>query len=294
MSRFADISIYNASFDADVYKDAGHELIVIKATEGATYTNERWEGWVKDARHTGLRVGHYHFATTWDAADQAAHFLNVVNRNYHPDDILILDLEQAAIPARRRGDLARDFLGKIDHMPGEKWLYSGKFFLQEGRVSYFGVPLWLPSYTNTWRDSMLPHGWDKETLVAWQFTATATVPGVGKAAGGVDYSEWYPTTPQPGNRFAGYPTLHRGDQDSHRTGTFPDRGAPVQTLQNALNIVLGWEGGHPSRLAPDGDFGPATHEGVVHYQGQRGLTADGVVGTRTWSRLDSDLDTIGR
>ncbi|EFC85000.1 GH25 family lysozyme [Parafrankia sp. EUN1f] len=287
MLHFSDISVHNTFFNADVYKNAGHNLIIIKATEGATYVNERWEGWVKDARRAGLRVGHYHFASIRDSADQATHFLNVVNRNYRNDDILVLDLEKASLPAARRGALARDFL---DRVPGEKWLYSGIYYLQEGGVKPFGTPLWLASYTDTWRDSLLPHGWDKQTLVAWQYTSTGSVSGIGRATGGVDYNEWYPTRAQPANRFHGYPVLRQDARDPHRSTGFPDRSAPVQTLQRALNRALKRQEGTPEWLNPDGDFGPVTHQVVLHYQQEKALAADGVVGSLTWSSLDSALD----
>lgn len=51
------------------------------------------------------------------------------------------------------------------------------------------------------------------------------------------------------------------------------RGADVKTLQGKLNLMQ------------DGIFGPLTEEAVKEFQKSRGLTADGVVGSRTWAAL---------
>ena len=56
-------------------------------------------------------------------------------------------------------------------------------------------------------------------------------------------------------------------------------GPEVEELQNILGIKV------------DGDFGPATKLAVMKYQAQNGLTADGIVGPQTWSKMKSQKDT---
>ena len=58
-------------------------------------------------------------------------------------------------------------------------------------------------------------------------------------------------------------------------------GSVVKDLQNKLNAA-GYSVG-----AADGDFGPHTRAAVLAFQHDHGLTADGVVGPKTWAALRS-------
>lgn len=69
------------------------------------------------------------------------------------------------------------------------------------------------------------------------------------------------------------PTLRRGVEPA--TGP---------TAVAHLQLMLNQRGGYPP-LVEDGDFGPATEASVRHYQGNEGLTVDGVVGRQTWASL---------
>lgn len=72
---------------------------------------------------------------------------------------------------------------------------------------------------------------------------------------------------------AGYPMLREGD-----------RGIYVATLQDALETA-GIAG-----VGIDGIFGPATRRGVMEFQRQNDLTADGIVGCSTWTTLTNQVN----
>lgn len=60
------------------------------------------------------------------------------------------------------------------------------------------------------------------------------------------------------------------------------KGAAVKALQAGLRRVFPSYAGH---LVVDGDFGPATAKAVGDFQRRSGLSADRVVGVRTWGAL---------
>lgn len=59
-------------------------------------------------------------------------------------------------------------------------------------------------------------------------------------------------------------------------------GRNVSALQAGLNRLFP----SYSRLVVDGDYGPATTKVVKEFQARAGLTADGVVGPKTWQALE--------
>ncbi len=68
---------------------------------------------------------------------------------------------------------------------------------------------------------------------------------------------------------------------------YGDRGAQVKTLQQQLNQL-----GHNCGT-PDGFFGQRTLDAVKALQRACGLTADGIVGSRTWSAINNLLTKTG-
>lgn len=56
------------------------------------------------------------------------------------------------------------------------------------------------------------------------------------------------------------------------------RGNDVKTLQSKLNLIA------------DGVFGPITEEAVKDFQKANGLSVDGIVGAKTWAKLDASTN----
>lgn len=74
----------------------------------------------------------------------------------------------------------------------------------------------------------------------------------------------------------------KGKYETYRKGVKP--GSRTIRQFNAgddVAYVQRWVGAKPD----DGYFGPATHREVVAYQKMRGLSTDGVVGSKTWSSI---------
>jgi peptidoglycan hydrolase-like protein with peptidoglycan-binding domain len=76
-----------------------------------------------------------------------------------------------------------------------------------------------------------------------------------------------------------YPEVALKDMPTVKKGS---TGNAVVTLQSLL-IQRGYMSDKPANR--DGAFGDGTHNVVVKYQQDKGLSVDGVVGSQTWGRL---------
>ena len=99
-------------------------------------------------------------------------------------------------------------------------------------------------------------------LWGWQYTSSGKVNGI---SGNVDLDIRYN---DPAKDNIAYPVLRKGS-----------KGVYVEVLQKKLN-----DAGY--NLAVDGDFGNKTLEAVKDYQKVNGLVVDGIVGAKTWEKLN--------
>ncbi|MDE5590269.1 MAG: glycoside hydrolase family 25 protein [Acetatifactor sp.] len=76
--RGVDVSHYQGEIDWQQFKEQGIDFAFIKATEGSSFVDEKYEeNWV-NAREAGLYVGAYHFYSfDSPAASQAEHFISI-------------------------------------------------------------------------------------------------------------------------------------------------------------------------------------------------------------------------
>lgn len=65
-------------------------------------------------------------------------------------------------------------------------------------------------------------------------------------------------------------------------------GQAVGYLQKALNLAPSYQ----AKLATDSQFGPKTRNRVLEFQGQKGLSKDGVVGPITWGQLEPFIQQL--
>lgn len=95
---FADISNNNDHFDARAYREGGHILVAIKASEGTGFVDPDHRGWCYAAGGHHIGIVHYHFArpdlgTSPEA--EADHFLSVALPLAGGRDYLCVDQERA-------------------------------------------------------------------------------------------------------------------------------------------------------------------------------------------------------
>jgi len=96
--EFADLSSNNAEFNAAEYRNTGHILIAIKATEELNYVNPDHRPWSLHAGLNWVSVVHYHFARPDlgnSPAAEADHFLAAALPLAGWWDYLCVDIERA-------------------------------------------------------------------------------------------------------------------------------------------------------------------------------------------------------
>lgn len=159
------------------------KFVIMKATEGSSFKDKRFQdNWGK-AREYGLTRGAYHFyRPDADPYEQAKNFITQVGHLGNEDMIPVIDLEK---PCRSCSDLMgphfnymkdlKIFVQQIKNHYGTKVLfYSGNSYYYNYIKGYFPDDyFWLARYSSNYK----PHDLGEET-VGWQFTDRMKLQGI--------------------------------------------------------------------------------------------------------------------
>ncbi len=164
-----DISNWQKGFNITAAKPG---FVIVKATEGLTFTDKCCNGFVQTCIDNGIPFGFYHFARSNDAEEEATFFYNQT-KDYVGRGIPILDLE---VP---NGNAWLETWCKTYHdLSGVyPWVYMNSDYVNNRGYGTSWVKancgLWLAGYPKTYTaypDSACPYKHDGWTLAAWQFT----------------------------------------------------------------------------------------------------------------------------
>lgn len=142
-----DVSSYQPEqFPLELPDGTPIEFVMIKVTQGGTYTNPKWKAQAAWARQHGLAVGFYHFGEAGDQKVHAGRFLGVLGALY-PGETLWYDWEGVALaPTNAEKDA---FILEVKRQrPGRKvGLYCNvDFWKNRDTTSYHGDALWIASW----------------------------------------------------------------------------------------------------------------------------------------------------
>lgn len=210
--RVVDLSHHNQLAPGDpvqafkTLNEAGIWGVILKATQGVSYSDPVYSSRTKAARAAGLLTGAYHFNTGEDVATQVRHFFDVVQ----PDGqtLMALDFEDNGASQMTLAQ-AVQFLQLADQTLGRPlWVYSGNRVKnliadasQEVRAAFAKRHFWLSEYGPVVRMTdakRKPLPWASPTL--WQFTGDGvgpmphSMPGI--ATQGIDISSYVGTLDQ--------------------------------------------------------------------------------------------------
>lgn len=190
-----DISHHQGDVDFNKLKGAGVLGVILKASQGSMYKDDRYDGYVKAARAAGLMVAAYHFLVTGtDVKAQMAWFLACAN--LPEGSRLVIDFETNT---DGKGPSIRELEDCVRYMineAGDRYeitVYGANGYLgamlngDRNEILAEYTSLWVASYTTASSPTMggLKGTWPVWSL--WQYSDKGSKPGV---SGPVDVNRW--------------------------------------------------------------------------------------------------------
>jgi lysozyme len=149
-----DLSNNNPNPNFKTLAQSGIKGVMLKVSEGATFTDPVFPDWSRRARAAGLRVGGYHFAQPHggDALDEARHFASklgtIERRDFRP--ALDLEANPGRLSAKELEEWARTFNQEVKRLTGVlPMFYASRGWIASMRLEKpIGAALWLAHWSN--------------------------------------------------------------------------------------------------------------------------------------------------
>ncbi len=300
-----DVSHFQGEVDWDAVARSEMKFAFVKASEGNTMVDSRFQRNWTACQDAGLLHGAYHFARPGsDPEAQAAHFASVVGPPAWSELPPVLDLESTGgLTVEGVLAWARAFLKKADDLFGRQVIvYTGGLWrrtLGNPDAPDIGArPLWTARYGA--KEPVLPRPWQRWDF--WQFTdgqsgQVVDVPGV---RGPCDCNRFRGTLDEL-KALAGHAQVPAVDVDAAAPSAVP--GATVTPAWPGrfftwprVSAVRGedvqaWQRRMLDRdfvLDADGAYGPESKRACIAFQRALGLEPDGIVGRSTWDATFAD------
>ncbi|MDF4250434.1 glycoside hydrolase family 25 protein [Streptomyces sp. WMMB303] len=145
-----------ASYQSENYGTRGLDFVIIKITEGTSYTNPKWVAQRQTGRDAGLVTGFYHFVRPGSMKAQADYFLSKIN--LRAGDVLALDWEDSGVSSADKDAWIRYVQGKAE---GHRVLLycNVDFWLNRDTSSFAGDGLWIAQYNGRPGQPSIQHPW---------------------------------------------------------------------------------------------------------------------------------------
>lgn len=269
-----DVAKWNGVIDWKKVKEDGVQFAILKVINKQCKTEDAFNRNYAGALSVGLPIDvyNYSYATSVSkATSDAQAVLNAINGKkvgtvwLDVEDKIQMNLGMTLI------DIINAYKYIIEKAGYGFGVYTGLSFyntLIKPYHSFLDCKFWIARYpSGAVVDLNFEPAESKKpniihALWGWQYTSTGKVNGI---SGNVDLDIRYN---DPAKDNIAYPVLRKGSS-----------GVYVEVLQKKLN-----DAGY--NLAVDGDFGKKTFDAVKDYQKANGLVIDGIVGAKTWERLN--------
>ena len=275
----ADISAYQGNINWDKARKE-LEMVILRASVGDKMDTK----YISNAKQCGVPFGVYHYfkaGTEEEAEKETQFFYTTATREGLEPLFFCLDIEYKTQTSSNTKIICQTILNTLRSLGAKKiGLYIGqsRYPYIKDIKDYFDF-IWIPRYgknTGLADENYAP----KFPCDIWQYTSVGQINGIpnrvdlNKLYGNKDL-EWFINhglkIEPPLKRsffFLQWTTVRKGDNNG-----------AVQELQQALN-ELGYNCGRK-----DGIFDAATEQALKEYQKQNGLTADGICGKKTLTKL---------
>lgn len=182
-----DVSKYQGRIEWPAVASSSVRFVIMRATLGNRYRDERYAQNVAGATANGLVVGAYHFAKPSlglrDARGEADHFLRVT-RVGAGDVLPVLDIEETGgLSPEQLRVWAQAWLHRVHSRTGVRaMIYSGNYFWRGfmRNTSWFGHrghPLWV-AHWDVGAPDIPGDRWANDGYTVWQWSATGNIPGI--------------------------------------------------------------------------------------------------------------------
>ena len=177
-----DVSNWQGFIDYTEVRNAGIDIVYIKASQGSNIKDHYFETNYQNAKAAGLKVGFYHFltATTEEEAVEEANFFASVITGKTPDCKLVLDYEIfGGADVTTINQIAETFMSTVQEITGKEIiLYSDLSNAQDvfGTDLAEKYELWIAYYGNYNNLSHYQTNWTE--YIGVQFSDTGNIDGI--------------------------------------------------------------------------------------------------------------------
>lgn len=181
--NFIDVSMYQGAIDWKRVAASGIKAAYLKASEGMSWNDPKFQENRKAANAHGIHVGAYHFADVYDGGLEAHHFLTTIGHIGPKDLKPVLDFE--VNPHNASPKALRCFATTFNQYVYKRtgvypMFYSYASFIEGCEFPKpVGNGLWIAAYgRNDGKEYPVyaPKPWKK--FIAHQFTSKGRVPGI--------------------------------------------------------------------------------------------------------------------